>query len=149
MLLSKNQGSHVVFEVDRPVPGGPSLFQRFFISFDAMIQGFMGGCRPFIGLDGCFMKNGTSGVILSSVSRDVNDQIFPLVFPVAESENKETWVWFLTQLTECIGISYGLKCTFISDGQKVNLFSSYIKLMSLQVYAIVLHTSITVFYMML
>ena len=30
------------------------VFKRLFISFDATIKGFLKGCRPFVGVDGCF-----------------------------------------------------------------------------------------------
>ncbi|KAL5812540.1 hypothetical protein ACOSQ3_027490 [Xanthoceras sorbifolium] len=37
-------------------PNIPAHFQRFFLSFYAQKMGYLEGCRPFIGLDGCHLK---------------------------------------------------------------------------------------------
>ncbi|XP_014495097.1 uncharacterized protein LOC106757029 [Vigna radiata var. radiata] len=81
-------------------------------------QGFLGSCRPFIGVDGCHLKTSYGGQLLVAVARDPNDQYFPLAFAVVESECKETWRWFLSLLLDDIG---GINCQrwiFISDQQK-------------------------------
>ncbi|TXG66492.1 hypothetical protein EZV62_007767 [Acer yangbiense] len=52
---------------------------RLFLSFQAQKQGFLEGCRPFIGLDGCHLKGPCGGVLLSAVALDANSGIFPLV----------------------------------------------------------------------
>ncbi|TXG63992.1 hypothetical protein EZV62_010986 [Acer yangbiense] len=33
-----------------------TIFQRIFVSFEAQKMGFLEGCRPFIGIDGCHLK---------------------------------------------------------------------------------------------
>ncbi|WVZ03118.1 hypothetical protein V8G54_023924 [Vigna mungo] len=66
-------------------------------------QGFLGSCRPFIGVDGCHLKTTYGGQLLVAVGRDPNDQYFPLAFAV-----------FLDDID-------GTKCqrwVFISDQQK-------------------------------
>ena len=75
-------------------------------------------CRPFIGVDGCHLKNKYGGQLLIAVGRDPNDQYLPIAFAVAETESKETWRWFLTNLLDDIGDS---RWTFINDQQKVAL----------------------------
>ena len=59
------------------------------------LVGFLGGCRPLVGLDGCHLKGKFGGHILSSIARDGNDNIFPVALHVVEQENKDSWVWFL------------------------------------------------------
>ncbi|XP_017416399.2 uncharacterized protein LOC108327178 [Vigna angularis] len=81
-------------------------------------EGFLGSCRPFIGVDGCHLKTSYGGQLLVAVGRDPNDQYFPLAFAVVEIECKDTWMWFLTQLLDDIG---GIDCQrwiFIVDQQK-------------------------------
>ncbi|XP_017420328.2 uncharacterized protein LOC108330352 [Vigna angularis] len=81
-------------------------------------QGFLGSCRPLIGVDGCHLKTTYGGQLLVAVGRDPNDQYFPLAFAVVENECKESWSWFLTLLLDDIG---GINCqrwVFISDQQK-------------------------------
>lgn len=81
-------------------------------------KGFIGGCMPFIGLDGCHLKTQYGGILLCAVARDPNDQYFPLAFAVVESECKESWRWFLELLLDDIGPDR--RWIFISDQQKVN-----------------------------
>ena len=54
------------------------MFDGFFISYLAQINGFKEACRPFVGLDGTFLKAEVRGVLLSVASRDVNNQMFPI-----------------------------------------------------------------------
>ena len=51
----------------------------------------MSGCRPLIGLDGCFLKGPAGGVPLSIVSHDANNQIFPMAVAVVDSECQISW----------------------------------------------------------
>lgn len=53
------------------------LFSTIFISFSAMIKGFLGGCRPLIGVDGTHLKGNYGGILLSAVALDGNNEIFP------------------------------------------------------------------------
>ena len=49
-----------------------------------------GGCRPFVGLDGCHLKGKFGRHILSTTARDGNDNIFPVALGVVEQENKDS-----------------------------------------------------------
>ena len=57
------------------------------------------------------------------VGRDPNDQYFPLAVAVVEGENKDSWTWFLTKLLCNIGSLVEKRWVFISDQQKVSMFS--------------------------
>ncbi|XP_059639507.1 uncharacterized protein LOC132281859 [Cornus florida] len=81
-----------------------------------MWSGFKAGCRPFVGLDGCFLKGPYRGQLLSAVGRDPNDSYYPIAFAVVDVESKVTWQWFINELMAIIGPPYQL--TFISDRQK-------------------------------
>ncbi|PKI76697.1 hypothetical protein CRG98_003006 [Punica granatum] len=39
----------------------PARFERSYIDFDNLKQGFLRGCRPIIGLDGCFLNTHLGG----------------------------------------------------------------------------------------
>ena len=41
---------------------GTQLFKSLFILFKEMIAGFLRGCKPFIRVDGCFLKWSYKGV---------------------------------------------------------------------------------------
>ena len=66
-----------------------------YIRYNAQKVGFLEGCRPIIGLDGCHLKGRFGGKILSATTKDGNDNIFPVALAVAEQENRDSWVWFL------------------------------------------------------
>ena len=60
------------------------------VRFNAQKVGFLGGCRPFIGLDGCHIKHRFGGQILSAIAKDANDNIFPVAMAVVEQETRES-----------------------------------------------------------
>jgi len=59
-LRTTNPGSCVVMKVDRTVPEVNPRFQRLYCSLAVMKKGFLEGCKPMIGVDGCFLKGASS-----------------------------------------------------------------------------------------
>nr|XP_025691281.1 uncharacterized protein LOC112792309 [Arachis hypogaea] len=109
-----------------PHPQGPNLFQRLYISFDACKRGFRNGCRPLIGLDGCFLKGYYGGQLLSAVTQDANNHVFVIAFGVTRVENTDNWKWFLTCLQEDFGGSMLFGWHLMSDQQKVSYVATRI-----------------------
>ncbi|KAL0414385.1 UNVERIFIED_CONTAM: hypothetical protein Sradi_1640200 [Sesamum radiatum] len=97
---------------------GKKKFKRFYVCFAAVKKGFLSGCRPFIGVDGCHLKGPYGGVLLTTVGVDPNNNQFPLAYAVVMSETKHNWEWFLTLLKEDLNIVRDDAYTFISDKQK-------------------------------
>ncbi|CAL5403478.1 unnamed protein product [Camellia sinensis] len=127
-----NPGSLVVINYDIPstpvsedgeqpdptIPQYP-LFQRIFISFDAMKAWFINGCRPFIGVDGCHLKGPYGGVLISAVALDGNNGLFPLALAIVEGECKDSWSFFLHNLRTIIEDALPSRpWTIMSDQQK-------------------------------
>lgn len=83
-----------------------------------MVQEFLSGCRPLVGVDGCFLKGKFRGQLLVAVGPDPNDCIFPIAFAVVEGERRDSWHWFLSLLADDIGITNSYHWTFMSDKQK-------------------------------
>ena len=82
----------------------------------------MAGCKPFIGLDACHLKNKSRGQLITAVCRDPNDEYFPFAYVVVEAETKDCWTWFLNLLL--VDIGQNKRWVFMSDQQKVcSLFS--------------------------
>ena len=54
--------------------------------YNAQKVGFLGGggCRPFVGLDGCHLKGKFGRHILSATARNRNDNIFPVALVVVK-----------------------------------------------------------------
>lgn len=54
----------------------PPIFDYF--SLHAMKSAFLEGCRPIIGLDGCFLKTICGGNLLVAIWRDENENTVPI-----------------------------------------------------------------------
>ncbi|CAN1281004.1 hypothetical protein LINPERPRIM_LOCUS17595 [Linum perenne] len=94
-------------------------FQSIYICLDALKRGFKDGCRRFIGLDGCFLKGVTGWQILTAVSVDGNNGIFPIAWAIVERESQSSWNWFMENLKTDLEIGNRPGWTFMSDRQKV------------------------------
>lgn len=116
-----NPGSHVQVYLE-PQPDNTVVFDKMYVSFKGVVDGWLHGCRKVIGVDGCFLKGICKGELLSAVGRDANNHIYPLAWAVVNVENKRTWKWFLDHLMEDIGGGNGSGITILSDGHKVFLF---------------------------
>ncbi|XP_020147897.1 uncharacterized protein [Aegilops tauschii subsp. strangulata] len=83
-------------------------FKYMFYCLQASNDGFLAGCRPFIGQQ-----------ILAATGQDGNNNVFPIAFGVVDKEDGPKWTWFLNQLRVCIGTSnqFG-NYTIMSDRQK-------------------------------
>ncbi|XP_043710503.1 uncharacterized protein LOC122659461 [Telopea speciosissima] len=119
-LLEKNAGSNYVIESElrTVLLKEVRVFKRLFICFEACKKGFLNGCRPFIGLDGCHLKGPYGGVLLVAISVDGNNGLFPVAFGVVESECKDSWIFFLQHLHDSIYTEMELPITFMTDKQK-------------------------------
>ncbi|KAM1403641.1 hypothetical protein ACFX2I_012226 [Malus domestica] len=71
-VLKSNSGSIVKIQVDRNL--GYPILKRFFICFASMRDGFVNGCRPFIGVYGCFLKRSFEGQLLTVISLDSSSE---------------------------------------------------------------------------
>ena len=81
-------GITTLLDVERPYLDVTATFQRLYICLAATRTGFKDGCRPLIGLDGCFLKGSYKGYLLSAISRDANDNMYPICVAIMESECK-------------------------------------------------------------
>ncbi|KAK4405031.1 hypothetical protein Sango_0509600 [Sesamum angolense] len=76
------------------------------------------GCRPIIGVDGCHLKGPHGGVLLTAVSIDPNNNLYPLAYAIVSGETREAWEWFLGLLKSDLNMVREDAYTFISDKQK-------------------------------
>ena len=90
-----------------------------YVRFNAQNVGFLGGCKPFIGLDSCHIKRRFDRQILSATANDENDYIFLVAMAVVEQETRESWIWFLEIFADDIGRLDELQLVFISDRQMI------------------------------
>lgn len=111
LLLTTNPGSLCVIEKTESDDGGV-LFKYAFIAFGASIKGYR-YMRKVIIIDGTSLKGKYGGCLMSACAQDGNYQIFPLAYAVMDSENDESWEWFMMQLRTFVANSDEL--VFISD----------------------------------
>ena len=122
MINTVDKGSRVILQTEMADETSQPKFKRMYVRFNTQKVGFLGGCRPFIGLDGCHIKHRFGGQILFAIAKDANDNIFSVAMAIVEQETRESWIWFLEIFTEDIGRPEELKLVFISDRQKVCKF---------------------------
>ena len=93
MLEKKNPGTiiDIVTDVD-------NQFKYLFMAFSACIYGFRTSIRPIIAVDGTFLKSKYIGTLFVAVSKDGNNQIYPLAFRIGDSENNAYWEWFFYKI---------------------------------------------------
>ncbi|KAL8552273.1 hypothetical protein ACS0TY_001097 [Phlomoides rotata] len=89
-LKDRNPGSTVKICVDQGADGR-NKFSKLYVCFKALKTGFLAGCRPFICVDGTFLKGPHGRVLLTAVSVDPNNQIYPIAYAVVTTESTETW----------------------------------------------------------
>ncbi|KAI5442403.1 hypothetical protein KIW84_011467 [Lathyrus oleraceus] len=102
-LRRVNSGNTCKINLTRVGPTIQPRFSNFYFYLDGLKKGLTTSCRPFIGVDGCYLKTKYGRTLLIAVGRDPNDQYYPIVFGVYETETNESWRRFLTLLLEDIG----------------------------------------------
>ncbi|XP_071901078.1 uncharacterized protein [Coffea arabica] len=117
-IQKSNPGSSIILKTVDGTPKGQQRFQRLYMCFHGVKQGFLGGCRPLIGVDGTFLKGTVGGILLIAVGLDANNSIFPVAYAAVEGENKESWTWFFNLLKEDLKIERDYEWTIMSDKQK-------------------------------
>ncbi|KAL5708733.1 hypothetical protein ACHQM5_019499 [Ranunculus cassubicifolius] len=102
-IRRSNPMSTVKIQGERPNIDQQGYFKRMYVCLDAVKRNWIAGCRPILGLDGCFLKGFCKGQLLTVVGRDGNNNMFLVSWAVVESENKDSWGWFLKLLMEDLG----------------------------------------------
>ena len=81
-------------------------------------MGFLKACKPFIRVDGCFLKRPYGGQLLVVVGIDANNGMYPFAWIVVEKKTKALWTWFVRLINRDISPYTNVPWTFISDQQK-------------------------------
>ncbi|CAA7031898.1 unnamed protein product [Microthlaspi erraticum] len=111
MLKLANPGTvtDLVTEKDK---FGVDRFLYLFLSFGASFRGFR-RLRHVIVIDGTHLGGKFMGTLLTASGQDANFQVFPLAYAVFDSENNDSWTWFLEKLEKILADSSSR--TIISD----------------------------------
>nr|XP_033512386.1 uncharacterized protein LOC117277077 [Nicotiana tomentosiformis]XP_033512387.1 uncharacterized protein LOC117277077 [Nicotiana tomentosiformis] len=118
-LRDRNHGSDVVRDISKDaLEQGKRKFLRMYICFQALKNGWKGGLRPLIGLDGTFIKGKYKGILLVTMAQDSVKHFYPLAWTVVDKETSRTLKWFLELLRSSLDLQDGEGVTFMSDMQK-------------------------------
>ncbi|KAK5846007.1 hypothetical protein PVK06_002273 [Gossypium arboreum] len=90
-LRLKNPGSTIKMAINRVTPQSLPHLKRFYVYFEALKRGWKEGCKPILGLDGCFLKGPFKGELLAAVRRDGNNQMYPVAWAIVEGECIDSW----------------------------------------------------------
>jgi hypothetical protein len=83
-------------------------FNRMFVAFKAYIDGFLAGCRPYIGVDATALNGKYVGQLASATAVDGHNWLYYVAYAVFDSETTENWTWFMHQLRRAVGSPLGL-----------------------------------------
>jgi hypothetical protein len=78
-------------------------FNRMFVALRPCVDGFLAGCRPFIGVDASYLHGKYKGQLASATGVDGNNWLYHIAYGFFESETEDNWKWFLQQLHKAIG----------------------------------------------
>ena len=93
------------------------VFGRAFLAPGMCVAAFTHSTRV-VGLDACHVKAYYGGVLLVMTILDGNGQVFPGAVAIAESENTETWTWFLSRVKRAFPVDNGHGLVVLSDREK-------------------------------
>ncbi|XP_057785422.1 uncharacterized protein LOC131002948 [Salvia miltiorrhiza] len=74
---------------------------------------FLSSGRPVVVIDATYLKRKYKGVMFVAVTKDGNEQVFPLAVGLGDKENDSSWLWFLTRLKRAFGVLENM--LFVSD----------------------------------
>ncbi|CAD6266896.1 unnamed protein product [Miscanthus lutarioriparius] len=101
-----NPGSLVDIEYEKV--GKKMRFTRMFVALKSCVDGFLNGCRPFLGVDSTHLTGKWKGQLASATAIDGNNWMFPVCHGVFGSETTDNWEWFFSRLHQAIGSPLGL-----------------------------------------
>ncbi|KAL2899858.1 Cell cycle checkpoint control protein RAD9B [Bienertia sinuspersici] len=82
MIKASNPGSYALITWTGDSANQDHQFKACFFSFAASVKGFLGGCRPIIGIDGAHLSGYYKGIMLTAVAIDGNNEIFAIAFGI-------------------------------------------------------------------
>ncbi|XP_078153161.1 uncharacterized protein LOC144548368 [Carex rostrata] len=97
-----------IVEVDCKSDGNKMFFSKIFVALKPCIDGFVQGCRPYLGVDSTHLTGKWKGQLAAAAGIDGHNWLFPVAYAVFDTETTENWTWFMSQLRNAIGTLPGL-----------------------------------------
>ncbi|GKV11145.1 hypothetical protein SLEP1_g22425 [Rubroshorea leprosula] len=123
-LKEVNLGNSVFIKTEEN-DAGEKVFMRMYICLKVIKDGWNNGCRGIFRVYGCLLKGICKGVLLSAISCDGNNQMYPIACAVVEYENNDSWTWFMQRLASDLELGTGHGYIMISDRHPIVAKASY------------------------
>jgi hypothetical protein len=101
-------GSIVEIDCMKNKKNGRVYFCRMFVAIKACVNGFLAGCRPYLGVDSTHLTGKYNGQLATATAIDGHNWMYLVAYGIFYKETKADWTWFLRQLKRAIGTPRGL-----------------------------------------
>lgn len=81
-------------------------FVYYFMALGVCLDGFKNFSGTAISFDGTHLIGERAGVLLSAIGLDSNEEIYPVALGIVDSENDDSWDWFIKKLFDALGSEY-------------------------------------------
>ena len=70
-------------------------FKRIFVALKPCVDGFLAGCRPFVGVDAACLNGKYTRQLGSATAIDGHNWLYHLAYAIFDSETEDNWKWFM------------------------------------------------------
>ena len=71
--------------------GKKNRFKRIFVALRPCVDGFLAGCRPFVGVDAFYLHGKYKGQLASATGVDGHNWLYHIAYAIFESETEDNW----------------------------------------------------------
>lgn len=125
-----------IIEIDCKKVNGRMHFSRMFVCIRACVDGFLAGCRPYLGVDSTHLTGKYKGQLAAATAIDGHNWMYPVAYAIFFKETNDNWAWFMANLKKaigtppgltihsdaCKGLAYGVKKIFKADAEHRECF---------------------------
>src|SRR6266542_1736460 len=87
-----------IVEINLQKVGKKKYFKRIFVALKPCIDGFLAGCRPYMGVDSTMLTGKYTGQLASATAVDGHNWLFYVAYAIFETETNDNWLWFMQLL---------------------------------------------------
>lgn len=81
-----------IVEIDCKKVGGQIMFSRMFVAIRACVDGFLVGCRPYLGVDSTHLTGRYNGQLAAATAIDGHNWMYPVAYGIFYRENTNAGV---------------------------------------------------------
>lgn len=104
----QNKSPGTIVEIELQKVGKKMCFKRIFVALKPCIDGFLAGCRPYLGVDATRLTSKYTGQLASATAIDGHNWLYYVAYVVFDSTIDDNRLWFMQQLNKAIGDPDGL-----------------------------------------